>query len=154
MVRQEQLWITTRNICGAINTEHKIPTLHNAIKINLQPVAADWFYQWQRCNRYYIHPPPPLTVCLPAPTSHGPTSYWLPLPTSPSNTTYPTGIYTLYIMSLTFFILLPMKMELIRSSETSAIKTQTPGNYQKGTYCNWNTAKAWKQERRKSYTCY
>ena len=71
----------------------------------------------------------PLTVCLSAPTSHGPTSYWLPLPTSPSNATYPTGIYTLYIIPLTFFIHLPMKMEPIRSSETSAIKTQTPGNY-------------------------
>ena len=34
-------------------------------------------------------------------------------------------------MSLTFFIHLPMKMESIRSSETSAIKTQTPGNYPK-----------------------
>ena len=34
-------------------------------------------------------------------------------------------------MSLTFFIHLPMKMEPIRSSETSAIKTQTPGNYPK-----------------------
>ena len=32
-----------------------------------------------------IHTLPPLTVCLSAPTSHGPTSYWLPLPTSPSN---------------------------------------------------------------------
>ena len=31
-------------------------------------------------------------------------------------------------MLLTFFIHLPMKMEPIRSSETSAIKTQTPGN--------------------------
>jgi hypothetical protein len=61
----------------------------------------------------------------------GPTSYWLPLPTSPSNPTYPTGIYTLYIMSLIFFIYLPMKMEPIRISETSAIKTQTPGNYPK-----------------------
>ena len=78
-----------------------------------------------------IYTLPPLTVCLSPPTSHGPTSYWLPLPTSPSNTTYPTGIYTLYIMSLTFFIHLPMKMEPIRSSETSAIKTQTPGNYPK-----------------------
>ena len=72
---------------------------------------------------------PPLTACLTAPTSHGPTSYWLPLPTSPSNPTYPTGIYTLYIMSLTFFSHLPMKMEPIRISETSALKTQTPGNY-------------------------
>ena len=34
-------------------------------------------------------------------------------------------------MPLTFFIHLPMKMEPIRSSETSAIKTQTPGNYPK-----------------------
>jgi len=33
--------------------------------------------------------------------------------------------------SLTFFIHLPMKMEPIRSSETSAVKTQTPGNYPK-----------------------
>ena len=78
-----------------------------------------------------IYSLPPLTVCLSPPTSHRPTSYWLPLPTSPSNPTYPTGIYTLYIMSLTFFIHLPMKMEPIRSNETSAIKTRTPGNYQK-----------------------
>ena len=77
----------------------------------------------------YTHPP--LKVCQSAPTSHGPTSYWLPLLTSPSNPTYPTGIYTLYIMSLTFFIHLPMTMEPIRSSETSDIKTQTPGNYPK-----------------------
>ena len=34
-------------------------------------------------------------------------------------------------MPLTFFIQLPMKMEPIRSSETSAIKTQTPRNYPK-----------------------
>ena len=47
------------------------------------------------------------------------------------NPTYPTGIYNMYIMSLTFFIHLPMKMEPIRSSETSAIKTHTPGNYPK-----------------------
>ena len=33
-------------------------------------------------------------------------------------------------MSLTFFIHLPVKMEPM-SSETSAIKTQTPGNYPK-----------------------
>jgi len=74
------------------------------------------------------------------PPSHGlpirsnltpPTSYWLPLPSSPSNPTYPTGIYTLCIMSLTFFIHLPTKMEPTRSSETSAIKTQTAGNYPK-----------------------
>ena len=78
-----------------------------------------------------IYTLPPLTVLLSAPTSHGPTSYWLALPTSPSNPTYPTGIYTLYIMSLTFFVHLPMKMEPIRSSETSAIKTQRPRNYPK-----------------------
>jgi hypothetical protein len=83
------------------------------------------------CCTAIIYTLPPLTACLSAPTSHGPASYWLPLPTSPSNPTYPTGIYTLYIMSLTFFIHLPMKMEPVRSSETSAIKTQTPGNYPK-----------------------
>jgi len=40
-------------------------------------------------------------------------------------------VYTLYIMSLTFFIHLPMKMEPIWNSKTSAIKKQTPGNYPK-----------------------
>ena len=94
-----------------------------------------------------IHPPsPPLTVCLSAPTSHGSTSYWLPLPTSPSNPTYPTDIYiyTLYIMSLTFFIHLPMKMEPIRSSETSAIKTQTTGNYAKRNILQLKNGESWK----------
>jgi len=51
-----------------------------------------------------------------------------------------------YVMSLTFFIHLPMKTEPIRSSETSAIKTRRRGITQKGTHYNWNTAKAWKQE--------
>ena len=32
---------------------------------------------------------------------------------------------------LSYFIHLPMKMELIEGSETSAIRTQTPGNYPK-----------------------
>ena len=35
------------------------------------------------------------------------------------------------ILPLTYFIHLPMKMEPIVSSETSAIKSQTPGNYPK-----------------------
>jgi len=35
------------------------------------------------------------------------------------------------ILPLTYFIHLPMKMEPIVSSETSAIGTQTPGNYPK-----------------------
>jgi len=35
------------------------------------------------------------------------------------------------ILPLTYFIHLPMKMELIVSSEMSAIRTQTPGNYPK-----------------------
>jgi len=30
-----------------------------------------------------------------------------------------------------YFIHLPMKMELVEGSETSAIRTQTPGNYPK-----------------------
>jgi len=41
-----------------------------------------------------------------------------------------------------YFIHLPMKMEPIVSSETSAIKSQTPGNYQKGINYIYNTAKA------------
>jgi len=35
------------------------------------------------------------------------------------------------ILPLTYFIHLPMKMEPIVSSETSAIRNQTPGNYPK-----------------------
>ena len=42
------------------------------------------------------------------------------------------GIYIPHtILPLTYFIHLPMKMEPIVSSETSAIRTQTPGNYPK-----------------------
>jgi len=33
--------------------------------------------------------------------------------------------------TLSYFIHLPMKMELVECSETSAIRTQTPGNYPK-----------------------
>ena len=44
---------------------------------------------------------------------------------------------------MNFFLHLPMKMEPIESSETSAFKTQTPGkNTQKKTYYIKNTAKA------------
>jgi len=51
----------------------------------------------------------------------------LPLPRSnPTRYKYPTHIHP-----LTYFIDLPMKMEPIVSSETSAIRTQTPGNYPK-----------------------
>jgi len=39
-----------------------------------------------------------------------------------------------------------MKMELIEGSETSAIRTQTPGKAQKKTYYIQNTAKLWNQE--------
>ena len=50
-----------------------------------------------------------------------------PLPRSKPNQIYipPT------ILPLTYFIHLPMKMEPIVSFETSAIKSQTPGNYPK-----------------------
>jgi len=37
-------------------------------------------------------------------------------------------------MKYIYFIHLAMKMELIEGSETSDIRTQTPGNYQKKTY--------------------
>jgi len=36
-----------------------------------------------------------------------------------------------------YFIHLPMKMEPIVSSETSAIKSQTPGNYPKRNKLHW-----------------
>ena len=81
-------------------------------------------------HRYYIHPPPLPRSAYPLQPHTGPLPigchFRLPPPIQPIQ-----QVYTLYIMSLTFFIHLPMKMEPIRSSETSAIKTQTPGNYPK-----------------------
>jgi len=50
-----------------------------------------------------------------------------PLPRSKPNQIYIPHT----ILPLTYFIHLPMKMEPIVSSETSAIRTQTPGNYPK-----------------------
>ena len=49
---------------------------------------------------------------------------WVGAPTQP-------GINTPTIHPLTYFIHLPMKMEPSVSSETSAGRTQTPGNYPK-----------------------
>jgi len=46
-------------------------------------------------------------------------------------TTTPSGINTPHVPSQSFFIHLPMKMESIEGSETSAIRTKTPGNYPK-----------------------
>jgi len=51
----------------------------------------------------------------------------LPLPRSKPNQIYIPHT----ILPLTYFIHLPMKMEPIVCSETSAIRTQTPGNYPK-----------------------
>ena len=50
-----------------------------------------------------------------------------PLPRSKPNQIYIPRT----ILPLTYFIHLPMKMEPIVSSETSAVRTQTPGNYPK-----------------------
>ena len=50
-----------------------------------------------------------------------------PLPRSKPNQIYIPRT----ILPLTYFIHLSMKMEPIVSSETSAIRTQTPGNYPK-----------------------
>jgi len=50
-----------------------------------------------------------------------------PLPRSKPNQIYLPRT----ILPLTYFIHLPMKMEPMVSSETSAIRTQTPGNYPK-----------------------
>ena len=45
----------------------------------------------------------------------------------------------------------PMKMERIVSSETSALKAQTPGDYPKDTIRHSTTAKVWNQEKRYSF---
>ena len=44
---------------------------------------------------------------------------------------FSSGIITPHVPSQSFFIHLPMKMEPIEGSETSAIRTKTPGNYPK-----------------------
>jgi len=67
----------------------------------------------------------PIGSGVPARAHH----FLLALPLPRSNLTrykYPT-----HILPLTYFIHLPMKMEPTVSSETSAIRTQTPGNYPK-----------------------
>ena len=79
-------------------------------------------------TRTYIHPPPSTTCWTsncPARAHHFLLA--LPLPRSKPNQVYISRT----ILPLTYFIRLPMKMVLIVSSETSAIRTQTPGNYPK-----------------------
>jgi len=47
-------------------------------------------------------------------------------------------------MKYGYFIHLPMKMELIEVSETSAIRTQTPGNYPKENILHIEQGESWK----------
>ena len=78
-------------------------------------------------HRTYIHPPLHylLTTNRPAQAHH----FLLarPLPCSKPNQIY----IPCTILPLTYFIHLPMKMEPTVSSETSAVRTQAPGNYPK-----------------------
>jgi len=75
---------------------------------------------------YICLPLPQSVVTPPAPSGHFP-SHWL----RHFPTTTPSGINTPHVPSQSFFIHLPMNMEPIEGSETSAIRTKTPENYPK-----------------------
>jgi len=79
-------------------------------------------------HRTYIHPPTSIT-CWTSNRPAGAHHFLLarPLPCSKPNQIYIPRT----ILPLTYFIHLAMKMEPTVSSETSAIRTQTPGNYPK-----------------------
>ena len=78
-------------------------------------------------HRTYIHPP--LHYLL---TTNRPVRAHLFLLARPLPRSKPNQVYIPHtILPLTYFIHLPMKMELIVSSKMSAIRTQTPGNYPK-----------------------
>ena len=78
-------------------------------------------------HRTYIHPPLHYL-----PTTNRPARAHLFLLARPLPRSKPNQVYIPHtILPLTYFIHLPMKMEPIVSSETSVIRTQTPGNYPK-----------------------
>ena len=79
-----------------------------------------------RTRTYICLPLPQPVVTPPPPSGHSP-SHWLRQ--FPTKT--PSGINTPHVPSQSFFIHLPMKMEPIEGSETSDIRTKTPGNYPK-----------------------
>jgi len=79
-----------------------------------------------RTRTYICLPLPQPVVTPPTPSGHSP-SHWL----RHFPTTTPSGINTPHVPYQSFFIHLPMKMEPIGCSETSAFRTQTPGNYPK-----------------------
>ena len=78
-------------------------------------------------HRTYVHPPLHYLLTTNRPTRAHHFLLALPLPRSKPNQIYIPRT----ILPITYFIHLPMKMEPIVSSETSAIRTQTPGNYPK-----------------------
>ena len=79
-----------------------------------------------RTHTYICLPIPQPVVTPPAPSGHSP-SHWL----RHFPTTTLSGINTPHVPSQSFIIHLPMKIEPIEGSETSAIRTKTPGNYLK-----------------------
>ena len=72
-------------------------------------------------------PPLSTTYCVSTHPVRSLSSHWL----RHFPTTTPSGINTPHVPTQSFFIHLPMKMEPIEGSETSAIRTKTPGNYPK-----------------------
>ena len=97
--------------------------LQHKLKKSKQPPST-----LQRTHRTYIPPtaPPLPVVTPPTPSGHSPSHWLLPFPTTPLS-----GINTPHTPSPVILHPLPMKMEPIEGSETSAIRTQTPGNYPK-----------------------
>ena len=85
-------------------------------------------------HRTYIHPPLHYLLTTNCPARAHLFLLARPLPCSKPNQIYipPT------ILPLTYFIHLPMKVEPIVSSQTSAIKSQMPGNYPKRNKLQYN----------------
>ena len=106
-------------------------------------------YTWRGASAGYPHshlyiclPLPQPVVTPPAPSGHS-TSHWLRL----FPTTTPSGINTPHVPTQSFFIHLPMKMEPIDGSETSDIRTKTPGNYPKRKHITYSTRRKLKTKK-------
>jgi hypothetical protein len=102
-----------------------------------------------RTRTYICLPLPQPVVTPPTPPGHSP-SHWL----RHFPTTTPSGINTPHVPSQSFFIHLPMKMEPIEGSETSAVRTKTPGNYPKESILRTEHGESLKSRKRKKFTEY
>ena len=92
-------------------------------------MEGEGVYKYGAVGNYYYVYTLPLHYLL---TTNRPARAHLFLLARPLPRPKPNQIYIPpTILPLTYFIHLPMKMEPIVSSETSAIKSQTPGNYPK-----------------------